>query len=220
VPSGDGAAFAHPERWPDLDWDALGRRHALQHDVLERHVSAAAFTTFSGWRDATQRHQARVVRRTAEELRRLKYRPAGGFAQFLFADAAPGITWSVLDHDRRPKLAHAALIEACRPVIVVADRLPAAVSGGDPLALDVHVVSDLRGPVDGARVTATLTWPGGEHVWRWAGDVPADSCVRVGTLQAVVPDVGPALAGPLALDLVLDLPGGDTVANHDEAPFA
>ena len=24
VPSGDAAAFAHPERWPDLDWDDLG----------------------------------------------------------------------------------------------------------------------------------------------------------------------------------------------------
>ena len=220
VPSGGGAAFARPERWPDLDWDDLERRHALQRDVLERHVPASAWPTFTGWRDATQRHQARVVRRTAEELRRLKYRPTGGFAQFLFADAAAGITWSVLDHERRPKPAHRALREACRPVIVVADRLPAAVAGGDPLALDVHVVSDLRTPVGGARVTARLSWPGGEHGWRWVGDVPGDACVRVGTIQAVVPQLGPAPAGPLALDLSLALPGGQTVTNHDEAPFA
>jgi beta-mannosidase len=219
VPSGDGASFAEPDRWPDLDWDDLERHHALQLDVLERHVPAAGYATFAGWRDATQRHQARVVRRTAEELRRLKYRPTGGFAQFLFADAAPGITWSLLDHERRPKAAHEALRAACRPVIVVADRLPAAVAGGEPLALDVHVVSDLRTPVEGARVTATLAWPGGEHVWRWAGDVGADACVRVGTVQAVVPDLGPAPTGSLRLDLELALPGGDVVTNHDEAPF-
>ena len=29
VPSGDGAAFAEPERWPDLDWDDLAAHHGL-----------------------------------------------------------------------------------------------------------------------------------------------------------------------------------------------
>ena len=64
-----------------------------------------------------------------ETLRRLKYRPTGGFAQFA-ADAHPAVTWSVLDHDRQPKRATHALVEACRPVIVVADRLPAALRHG------------------------------------------------------------------------------------------
>jgi hypothetical protein len=73
------------------------------------------------------------------------------------------------------------------------------VAPGDALALDVHVVSDLRHPLDGATVTASLSWDGGEHRWRWQGDVPADSCVRVGTLQFVVADA----PGPLRLDLEL-----------------
>ena len=30
--------------------------------------------------------------------------------------------------------------------------------------------------------TAKLSWPGGSHAWRWGGDVPPDSCVRVGTV--------------------------------------
>ena len=62
------------------------------------------------------------------------------------------MTWSVLDHDRRPKAGYGALAEACRPVIVVAERPPAVVAPGDALALDVHVVSDLRHPVTGATV--------------------------------------------------------------------
>ena len=64
------------------------------------------------------------MRRHVEALRRLKYRPTGGFAQFCFADGHPAVTWSVLGHDRAPKLAYDALRAACRPVIVVADRLP------------------------------------------------------------------------------------------------
>jgi beta-mannosidase len=225
VPSGDAAAFAAPERWPDLDWDRLAREHGLQRTVLDRNVAPEGYATFEGWRDATQRHQARVVRRTVEELRRLKYRPTGGCAQYLFADPAPAISFSVLDHDRRPKLAHDALRAACRPVIVVADRLPAAVAPGDSLALDVHVVSDLRVAVEDVRATATAAWPGGSHTWRWRGDIDADTCQRIDTLQIVVPEIDDDAGGRLTLDLVLELPAGtpddgEPVTNHDEAPFA
>jgi hypothetical protein len=48
-------------------------------------------------------------------------------------------------------------------------------------------------------VRAALTWSGGEHQWAWTGDVPADACVRVGTIQAVAPDQ----PGELRLDLEL-----------------
>ena len=106
--------------------------------------------SFDAWRDATQRYQATVVRRHVEHLRRLKYRPTGGFAQFCFADGHPAVTWSVLDHERVPKLGLAALRDACRPVIVVADRPPAEVTPGQTLALDVHAVSDLRTELAGA----------------------------------------------------------------------
>jgi hypothetical protein len=71
------------------------------------------------------------------------------------------------------------------------------VTPGDALALDVHVVSDLRTALVGATVQAQLSWPGGEHRWRWQGEVGADDCVRVGTIQLVVPEA----TGTLALDL-------------------
>jgi beta-mannosidase len=165
-------------------------------------VPPAEHATFDSWRDATQRYQAEVVKHHVEALRRLKYAPTGGFAQFCFADAMPAVTWSVLGHDRAPKLAYHALSEACRPVIVVADRMPATVAPGDAIALDVHVVSDLHRPLDGCEVAARLVWRGGEHSWRWGGDVAADSCVRIATIQAVAPDI----VGPLTLELTLTGP--------------
>src|SRR5690606_23958181 len=120
-------------------------------------------------------YQATVIRRQIEALRRIKYRPTGGFAQFCFADGHPAVTWSVLDHARAPKAGYDALRAACAPVIVVADRLPETVAPGDALALDVHVVSDLREPMEGGVVTAELSWSGGARTWRWQGDVPADA---------------------------------------------
>ena len=53
-----------------------------------------------------------------------------------------------------------------------------------------------------------LSWVGGGHTWRWTGDVPVDGCERVGTLQAIVPDV----PGPLRVEL--DLRCGDVTATN------
>jgi beta-mannosidase len=197
VPTSDD--FLHAGKWPDLDWERLEHTHSLQKAIFDKRVPPAAFDTYEEWKAATQAYQAEVVRHHVETLRRLKYRPTGGFAQFCFADAHPAVTWAVLGHDRVPKAAFHALAEACAPVIVVADRPPSAVTPGTPLALDVHVVNDRREAMIGAVVAAELTWPGGSHAWRWEGDVPADECARVGTVQAVVPEA----LGPLTLDLSL-----------------
>jgi beta-mannosidase len=202
------ADFLEPERWPDLDWERLGRTHALQKGVFNRRVPPRHYATFAEWQRATQEYQATVVRHHVEHLRRLKYRPTGGFCQFSFADGWPGVSWSVLDHERVPKPAYEALAAACAPVIVTADRPAATYRPGDTLALDVHVVSDLRTPVSQAQVRATLRWEGGSESWAWGGDVPADSCVRIGMVDTVVPDA----PGPLVLELALDATDPDVKA--------
>ncbi len=179
--------FMEPERWPDLDWERLEQHHALQLDRFETHVPLGDHATFESWRAATQAYQAEVIRHHVETLRRLKYRPTGGFLQFLLADSQPAVSWSLLDHRRRPKAAYGALAEACAPVIVVADRLPSRIRPGENVDLEVHVVSDLRVAIPEARVEARLSWPGGMTQQRWEGAVPADTCVRVGTVHASVP---------------------------------
>ena len=197
-----------PDRWPALDWDRLARTAALQNDVFERHVPPAGFPSFAAWQEATQAYQAELVRSHVEVLRRLKYRPTGGFCQFSLVDARdhPAVTWSVLDAERRPKAGFRALAAACRPVLVTADRPPAAVRPGSALALDLHVVNDLRAPLEGAVVEAVATWPGGRHGWRWQGDVGADDVVRVGTVQLSVPDA----EGRLELALRLSHPAAES----------
>jgi hypothetical protein len=128
------------------------------------------------------------ARTRIEALRRIKYRPTGGFC----LQGAVGLD----------------VVDACRPVIVVADPLPEAVAPGDALAVDVHVVSDLRTALEDARLDAALVWEGGSHEWHWAGDVPADACALVGTLQAVVPEA----VGRLRLELTLH--AGEHVATN------
>jgi beta-mannosidase len=148
---------------------------------------------------ATQRYQASLLRHFIETLRRLKYRPTGGFCFSWLADPGPMISAAVVDHHRLPKLAWQAVVDACRPVIVVTDPLPPVVRPGADLALDVHVVNDLRAAVVDATVAVTCTWRGGRRQWAFRGDVDADSCALVGRLRFTVPDA----PGDLLLGLAL-----------------
>jgi beta-mannosidase len=208
----DGDALIDTDTWPDIDWTLLVEHHGLDQQTMDRHIHAAQFTSYDGWRTATQQYQSTLLRHHIETLRRLKYRPVGGFCLLSLADPAPLISTAILDHERRPKLAFASVTDACRTVIVVAERMPARLTAGDSIALDVHVVSDLHHPLDQVDCVATLRWAGGSHRWQWQGDVPADDCVRVGIVRFVVPDA----PGEVWLDLAL-VYGDEAASNRYES---
>ena len=209
LPSPPGPEFIDADRWPDLDWEQLEVHHGLQKWVFDARVPPAEFATFDEWRDATQVYQAELIKHHVEFLRRIKYRPAGGFALFSLNESSPVVGWGVLDGEGRPKYCWDALRHACTPVLVAADRPPSIVAPGERLKLDVHVVNDLRVALERAEVTATLRWAGGSRSWRFGGDVGADDVVRVARLDVEVPDT----LGTLDLDL--ELTAADvSVTNH------
>ena len=154
-------AVARPRLGP-----GSGTRHALQKRVL-RPVRAAGRRSRRSTSGARRRSATRptVVKHHVETLRRLKYRPTGGFAQFCFADGMPAVTWS----RARPRPPAEARLRRARPGVPPGDRRrrpPARdqCAPGDALALDVHVVSDLRtelrrlhGDRDGSRGTEVTT---------------------------------------------------------------
>lgn len=210
VPNGE--PLVDTAQWPDIDWQQLADRHGLDRDNMVRHVNPFKYTSYADWAQATQRYQATLLRHHIETLRRLKYRPAGGFCMSSLADPAPLISTAILDHERHPKLAFANVTDACRPVIVVAERMAERVVAGAGVALDVHVVSDLHHPLVDVDCMATLSWPGGRHRWQWRGDVPADDCVRVGIVRFVVPDA----PGSIWLDLAV-VYGDQAASNRYEA---
>ena len=65
--------------WPDLDWELLEQRHGLQRDTFDKLVPPAEYATFDDWRDRDAALSGTVLRHHIETLRRLKYRPTGGF---------------------------------------------------------------------------------------------------------------------------------------------
>lgn len=214
VPNTDD--WLEPDSWPDLDWEALVARHGFDREGFERMLPPREFPTFARWKAATQDYQGEVIRLHVETLRRLKYRPSGGFSQFLLADSQPSIGFSVLDHERKAKRGYLALKTACSPVLPIADYPEGLYLAGDRLRLALHVVNDLRVPLADAEMTASLSWPGGGRTWRFGGEVAADSCTRVGKLQATLPEK--LHAGELLLELLLTYsPAPRSEPHHSDA---
>jgi beta-mannosidase len=183
--------------WPDLDWERLVSRNALDLAMFEHLFPPADFPTFAAWRDTTQYYQSHLLKTQIETLRLLKYRPCGGFCFLSLADPAPIVSPSVLDHHRVRKDAYDVVRRACKPLLVACAPLPDWVTVGDQISVDVHLVSDLREELDFAVVDAMVSWPGGDQRWRFGGPVPADDVVKVGIIDFVVPET----LGELAIEL-------------------
>ena len=90
----------------------------------------------------------------------------------------------------------------------MADQPPEWINEGDRMKLDVHLISDLREPIDFAVVDAVASWAGGEQRWRFGGPVGADDVVKVGTVDLTVPDT----LGELSIELTMT--AGDTVSHN------
>ena len=185
--------------WPDLDWERLAVENGYDRAVFERRLPPEAQPDLEEWVRLTQHYQSHVLKVQIETLRRLKYRPTGGFCFSRLADPAPAISASILDHRRTPKAAYDVVAAACAPVLVVATQPSEQIEVGASLDLDVHVISDLRAEIEFAVVDAVVTWPGGEERFRFGGPVPADEVVLVGAVEVVVPDV----TGELTVDLTM-----------------
>jgi beta-mannosidase len=167
VPASVG--FCEIDRWPELDWDRLESHHCLQRRLLDSRVPIADHATFAAWQQATQEYQAALLQLQIEDLRRLKYTPTGGYCMFSFADAHPAISWSILDHERIPKLAYHAVAAASRPLLAMVD----------PRTGDVHVVNDTLDRFDHATVEVDVDGV----VRRFAGTIEPDSLTWVGGVE-------------------------------------
>lgn len=201
---GFGSQSAAVQDWPA---DAPTWKTAMA-GAFERYLPRQAYANGSSWAMATRAYQADLVRAQIETVRRLKYRPTGGFCLMALVDAEPSGGFGVLGHDRQPKPAYDALVDACRPLAVIGDTPPSMAVPGESISLDVHVVSDLPDLIPNVRVQATASAQDWEHSLSWEGDLKADSCAHVGTLEFVVPKVN----GPLVVDLQVE--AGDRASTN------
>lgn len=178
-------------QWPALDWNAIAAAVGAPPSALHHLVPPGAVADGPTWARLGELGQASLLKHTIETLRRLKYRPTGGFCLFYLADPSDAGGFGVLDADRRAKPAWQVVAAACRPVIVTADGAPPNAAEGDHVALAIHIVSDRRDALEGAVVAARVTNPDGSTAsHRWSGAVGPDTVEGVATLEVTATGTG------------------------------
>jgi beta-mannosidase len=191
------------------DWDRQAPNWpGAQADAFARYLPRTAYASGEAWAMATQSYQSDVIRTHIEAIRRLKYRPAGGFLISALADVSPGGGFGVLQADRSQKPAYNVLVDACRPVIVVGEPPPPVVVAGQELVIGVHAISDLQTALPSVRVTGRAHGHSWSQEVAWEGDVPADTCQWIGEFRFTVPDT------PRQLHIDLELVSGELVATN------
>ena len=184
-----------------LDWEAVAAATGTDTASLHRLCAPTSSQDGPGWAIAGQYAQAELVRVTIETLRRLKYKPTGGFCLHYLADPSPAGGFGLLDSQRRQKPGWHAAVAACQAVVVVVDPLPPDAAAGSVHHLDVHVVSDLQEPILDARVIAQVSVNHDDPVMiGWAGDIAPDSCSYIGHLDVTLPESGCELVIVVTLD--------------------
>ena len=199
VPHDDHVAAAcGSTNFPRVNTRVLSEEFGADLELINKYAPLDSSAVWEDWVDSTQTRQAQIVRHTIEILRTLKYKPTGGFCQFLFADALPYVSCAILDHRRKPKIAWDALSAANRPVIVVADLHKDDIPIGTNQCA-IHVVSDLRTSIEQATLFVEWHAPGLDaQSWSFTGAFEPDSVTKIAETFLVTKDPGIA---SLALEL-------------------
>ncbi len=133
----------------------------------------------------SQQAQHDLLFDAVDYYRRARYAPMIGIFQFMFVDGWPSITWSVVDHLRRPKLGYRALQAACSPVYLSVRLAAPTMRAGAAIKADLVLINDLHRDIPDATVTFRLVDAAGEAIASWAPRpcaIPADGQIDLTSL--------------------------------------
>lgn len=100
----------------EIDWQFVETHYLAQRDLLNRWVNINECEVLKDMIERTQSYQAELNRYYVDRLRAHKYRPCGGFLNFMLFDSHFAISWSVIDNELIPKSSYFALKNALNPV--------------------------------------------------------------------------------------------------------
>jgi beta-mannosidase len=134
--------------------------------------------------EATQKAQAFGLQVAIEHFRRRKYR-ASGTLLWQFNEPWPAICWSVVDYDRRLKLAYHKLQQIYNPILISLHYPLIEYRPGTLLRAEIWAVNDLLQPFEDCRLRIFLD---GREIFSRTVGLPPDSCCPVGLIAQLLPD--------------------------------
>ena len=130
-----------------IDWATLQRKHSFQPDMLGHWLDWRKAADLQTLIDMTQDYQIAIHRHYIDRLRMRKYRPTGGILPFMFHDANPAISWSIVDYWRVPKRSYAAMQLAFRPQYIFCVLPQTTIAQGTTIDIPISVVNDAHAAV-------------------------------------------------------------------------
>jgi len=144
--------------------------------------------------EATQKAQAFGLQVAIEHFRRRKYQ-ASGTLIWQFNEPWPAICWSVVDYDRRPKLAYHKLEQIYSPILISLDYPLIEYKPGALLRAEIWAINDLLQSFEDCRLRILLD---GDEIFSQTIDLPPDSCRLVGLIEHPLLDGGRHLEARLS----------------------
>ena len=186
--------------------------HVQMHDQLQRHFRVPAATAgdaaaggrtqatlFDEYTWLTQLQQARCYETAFGVWRRQRSQPAMnmGILYWQLNDVWQGPTWSSLEVDGTPKLAHHGVRRAFAPLLLSAVEVGTAAVVGTAAdestpKLEVHITSDHQKPINGILTVAVIRFV----------DAPAMPAHNVSTPVTVKPQADGVYLAPSLIDLL------------------
>ncbi len=192
--------------------------HGFQHHEIHTKVGVTVLThTIDEIIERTQHYQARSLQYSTEVYRRKKRERVQGVIPFMLVDPWPCVSWSVLDHLRRPKAGYQALARAMQPVLASIEGDGDRFTTDEPPVFGVWWINDLARALRGAELWWRLVTADGEVLAtdRRTVHVLPDAARRV--MQAGPFRVPP---GRYAIEAAIDHDGHTLGANRWEFTVA
>ena len=179
--SEEALSLQTPEHWAEWAF------HNFQIDQTFNVAKIEPGPDLSTFVAQSQAYQAQLIKFATEYYRSHKWQGVTGIFQFMFMDCWPSISWSILDHARRPKLGYEALQRSFQPLLITfcegwlqRDKLEIGTQWSLATVLNATIINDLPREFKNARLCVSVELDNTTEVelYHVPVDIPADSVIR------------------------------------------
>jgi beta-mannosidase len=199
-----------PDDLTGSDWRHLNQQYLLQWELMSLWIDTRSHR-LQDLVQKSQAYQADINRYYIDRLRYHKYRPNGGFLNFMFTDSQPGVSWSLVDYWRTPKSSYHAYREALAPQYAFCLTPKDHYRRERRYRLPLYVVNDAHHPVS-LDILVRLVGPNGQTISEQAHHLTLSADCEAHTLGVL--NFRPHEAGTWQLQLEWRCGELETQRNH------
>lgn len=208
-PNYENAKKFLPDDLKGADFKHLNRHYLLQWDLMKLWIDTSSMD-LKDLVERTQAYQSEINRYYVDRLRFYKYKPNGGFLNFMFMDSQPGVSWSIIDYWRTPKKSYYDYARSLAPQYAFCLTPEDRYKPGKKYQLPIYAVNDAHQPKP-VRIHVALYDPHGHALYERQHAITLHPDCETLALEAV--PFKPTVKGPHSLAITLYQDGAEALEN-------